>query len=141
MKKAVVFYQSKKGTTKGYAKEIEEYLRNKQIEARSFQINEFQEEMTEDIDYVLLGCWTKGLMVILQKPDNEWTNFVKSINLPDSSSVALFATYKIRTGSMFRNMSKPLTKENDNNIPKLKSKDGKLSETDCAILDEFVGAA
>lgn len=141
MKKAVVFYQSKTGTTKGYAKEIEEYLRKKQIEARSFHVNEYSDELTEDIDYVLLGCWTKGLMVILQKPDNEWTDFVKSINLPDSSRVALFATYKIRTGSMFRNMAKPLKNDHNNIIPKLKSKDGKLSETDCAVLDEFIGAA
>ena len=69
MKKAIIFYNSITGTTKNYAQEIGEYLQTKQIVTLCLPAEEFQESLLQDTDFLLLGCWTKGLMVIFQKPD------------------------------------------------------------------------
>ncbi|MBN2350698.1 MAG: flavodoxin family protein [Bacteroidales bacterium] len=138
MKKAIIFYQSKTGTTKKYAQEISAYLQAKQINTSSVPVGEYKENLLQDIDYILMGCWTKGLMVIFQKPDEIWSDFAKKIPVPEHTKLALFATYKIRTGSMFKNMAKHFNPAPNLSLPNLKSRNGKLSDKDKIILDEFV---
>jgi len=138
MKKAIIFYQSKTGTTKNYAQEINAYLLSKQIETLWLNVEEYNDKFIENMDYLILGCWTKGLMVILQKPDEVWSDFVNKLSIPKNTKVALFATYKIRTGSMFKNMKKQFKEFNNIFIPNLKSRNGKLSEKDKIILNELV---
>jgi flavodoxin len=137
MKKAVIFYQSKTGTTQNYAQEISSYLQTKQINTQCVPVNVYHENLLQDADYLLLGCWTKGLMVVLQKPDEIWSDFAKKLSVPVQTKVALFATYKIGTGSMFKNMGKHLKQYNPLKSPILKSRNGTLSEKDKEILDEF----
>ncbi|MFO7864316.1 MAG: flavodoxin family protein [Salinivirgaceae bacterium] len=140
MKTAIIFYQSKTGTTKNYAEEISAYIQTKNIEISCLLVEEYKDNMLQNADFVLLGCWTQGLMIFLQKPDKIWSNFVKKITIADTTKVALFATYKLRTGSMFRNMTKNLRKT-DKQIPTtLKSKNGKLSVNDMAILDKYLSS-
>jgi flavodoxin len=137
MKKAVIFYQSKTGTTKKYAKQIGNYLQGRQIEATCLPVNEFQGAIPENIDYIFMGCWTKGLMVLLQHPDEIWKKFAAKITIPSQSKLVLFATYKISTGSMFRKMKNQL-RQKDRFIPNLKSRNGQLSEKDKAVLKELI---
>lgn len=138
MKRAIIIYQSKTGITKNYAQEISAYIQGKQIATFCLPIENYREGMLQGADYLLLGCWTKGLMVIFQKPDNEWRHFVKKTAVPESTKVALFATYKIRTGSMFKNMAKHVNHENCLSFPGIKSRDGKLSVNDKTILEQFI---
>ena len=138
MKKAVIFYQSKTGTTKNYAHEIEAYLQNRQIQAACYPVSEYHSGLLENADLLLLGCWTKGLMVLFQKPDALWNHFARRLTVPASSKVALFATYKIRTGSMFRNMAKQVQKTGHSLFPRLKSRDGKLTGQDRAVLNRLI---
>lgn len=138
MKKAIIFYNSKTGTTKNYAQKIDEYLQTKQIETLCFPVKEYRDSLLENTDFLLLGCWTKGLMVIFQKPDKIWSDFAQKISVPKNTKVALFATFKIRTGSMFKNMAKDLNHAGNLSFPKIKSRDGKLSEKDKTVLDEFI---
>ena len=64
----------------------------------------YKEEIFDNPDYVFLGCWTSGLFVILQHPEAAWVEFAEILpSLPDAK-LALFTTYKILTGSMFKNM-------------------------------------
>ncbi len=140
MKKAVVFYQSKTGTTKNYAQEISAYLETRQLETLCLPVNEYQEYLIQDTDYLFLGCWTKGLMVILQKPDEIWNAFADSLPVPINTKVALFATYKIGTGSIFRNMGKHLKQYTPLKSPNLKSRNGKLSEADKVRINEFLNS-
>lgn len=135
MKRAIIFYQSKTGRTKNYAQEIGVYLQAKQIDTLWFPVEEYHDRLVENIDYLILGCWTKGLMVLFQKPDEIWNNFAKKVSVPTNSKLALFATYKIRTGSMFNNMEKQLSKFF---LPRLKSRDGKLSDKDMLVLNQFI---
>ena len=138
MKRAVIFYQSKTGTTKNYAQEIGAYLQTKKIDILCIPVAEYQENLLQDTDYILMGCWTKGLMVIFQKPDEIWSDFAKKITVPDRAKVALFATFKIRTGSMFKNMAKQFSSASNLSFPNLKSRNGKLSDEDKVILEKFI---
>ncbi len=45
---------------------------------------------------------------MLQKPEKSWVEFAKKLLSQQEAKVALFTTYKILTGSMFRNMYKEL---------------------------------
>lgn len=138
MKRAIIIYQSKTGTTKKYAKEISAYIQEKQIETYCFPIDNYREGMLQGADYLFLGCWTKGLMVIFQKPDKIWADFAKSITVSNNTKVALFATYKILTGSMFKNMTKYINHHNSLSFQSFKSRNGKLSIIDKALLEEFI---
>jgi len=138
MKRAIIIYQSKTGTTKNYAQEIRAYMQEKQIETYCFPVENYREGILQDADYLLMGCWTKGLMVILQKPDEIWCDFVKKISVPAQTKVAFFATYKIRTGSMFKNMVKHFNQAKNSSFPNLKSRNGNISEIDRLVLNEFI---
>lgn len=138
MKKAIIIYQSKTGTTKKYAQEISAYMQEKQLATFCMPVDKYREGMLQGADYLLLGCWTKGLMVIFQKPDNDWCHFAKKTAVPQSVKVALFATYKIRTGSMFRNMAKYVNHNKSLSFPNIKSRNGELSAMDKNILDQIV---
>jgi flavodoxin len=138
MEKAVILYNSKTGTTKKYAEEIGKYLETKAIEAQVSGIQTYREEMLDGADYLFLGCWTSGLMVILQHPEKVWVDFaVKLPNKPDSK-IALFTTYKLLTGTMFKNMTKPLKGRFTSPALELKSRNGFLSEKDKTALDQFI---
>ncbi|MBN1143643.1 MAG: flavodoxin domain-containing protein [Bacteroidales bacterium] len=138
MKKAIIIYQSKTGTTKKYAQEIGAYLQERQIATFCLPVEKYREGMLQDADYILLGCWTKGLLVVFQKPDNDWRYFAQKTTVPQSAKVALFATYKIRTGSMFKNMARCVNHTGSFSVPNMKSKDGKLSGKDKVTIDEFI---
>ena len=72
MKTAVIVYHSKTGTTKKYAEEIGKYLKSKGLDTQVTSIQAYSEDMLNNVDYVLFGCWTNGLMVILQHPDQSF---------------------------------------------------------------------
>jgi len=81
-------------------------------------------------DLVLLGAWCHGLFIFLQHPDKPWVEFARK--LPDLSGkkVALFTTYKLATGSMFKKMRKQLKLGENQPVEIFKSKNGSLSEED-----------
>jgi flavodoxin len=140
-KKAVILYHSKTGTTGNYAREIGKYIETKGIivQIASIQGYKHNPDILENADFVLLGCWTSGLMVILQHPEDVWKNFARV--LPDMPEVklALFTTYKILTGSMFRNMYKEVKGKFFEASLELKSRNGKLSAQDEVALDQYLG--
>ena len=137
MKTAVILYHSKTGTTKKYAEEIASYLKSKGISIKLSSIQAFQDDLLNNVDYVFLGCWTNGLMFILQHPEKEWGDFAAKLpSLPDAK-VFLFTTYKILTGSMFRNMTKQLKDKFTAPSLGLKSRNGFLSAPDKDKLDSF----
>ena len=77
-------------------------------------------------------------MVILQHPDKEWKEFAAKLPDMPNGKLALFTTYKILTGSMFRNMNKQIKDRFTKPSLELKSRDGLLSETDKLALDAFI---
>ena len=138
MKTAVVIYHSKTGTTKKYAEEITSYLESKGIDVRLSSTQIFTGEILTNADYVFLGCWTNGLLVMLQHPENEWVDFAAKLPSMPNVKVGLFTTYKILTGSMFRNMYKQLKGKFKAPSLELKSRNGSLSAADKAKLDSII---
>ncbi len=128
--KAHVTYLSKTGITRKYASEIEAFLRANQTESIMQNIHDVNPEDAGLADLVLLGAWCHGLFIFLQHPDKPWVEFARK--LPDLSGkkVALFTTYKLATGSMFRKMKKQLKLAENQQVEIFKSKNGSLSEED-----------
>lgn len=55
------------------------------MERYCLPIEKFQEGMLQGADYLLLGCWTKGLLVIFQKPDEIWSDFAQKLSVPTNT--------------------------------------------------------
>ena len=75
MKTSVIIYNSKTGTTKKYAEEISRYLQSKGLDTQVTSIQAYSEDLLNNVDYVLFGCCTNGLIVILQHPEKIWVDF------------------------------------------------------------------
>jgi len=138
MKNAIIFYNSKHGTTKKYAEEIGAYLATKRISFKTFSIGEYSDSTLTGADYLFLGCWTSGLFFFLQHPEKIWKDFAAKLPTKLNAKIALFTTYKLMTGSMFKNMRKEF-KFNADSSTELKSRHGLLSQADKTLLDNFVG--
>ena len=138
MKQAIVIYHSRTGTTKKYAAEIGKYLESKSVSVQVLSTTEFQPDMTEDMDYILLGCWTNGLFFIFQHPDRAWKDFARQLRATPDAKLALFTTYKFVTGSMFRKMNVHLEGKFSSPVFNLQSRDGTLSNSDQLDLDSLL---
>jgi len=137
-KKAAIIYHSKRGTTQKFAAEIAFYLKKKGIESKVTSVQKFNSKDVADVDYIFLGCWTSGFFLFLQHPEKEWVQFAKSLPPAITAKTALFTTYKIRTGSMFRNMQKQLVGKTPQHECALESRDGELSDFNKILIDKFI---
>jgi len=108
LKKAIILYNSRTGTTRKLGENIHAFLTENNIVSEIRDIKEQQGQALNNADYVFLGCWTSGLLFIGQKPEKNWVRFAAGLPPLESRRTVLFTTYKIRTGSMFRNMAKCL---------------------------------
>ncbi len=138
MKKALIIYNSRKGTTKKLGEEIGNFLHTKNINSKVIPIYDFKEKEMNEYEYVLLGCWTSGLFVIMQHPQKDWINFTKRLPNLKSKKVGLFTTYKLATGSMFKKMRMHLEEKTDKILLELKSRDGMISKFNTEKLAEFI---
>jgi len=128
--KAFVTYLSKTGITRKYASEIDAVLRNNQVESIMQNIHDANPSDAGEADLVLLGAWCHGLFILLQHPDKPWVEFARKIPDLSGKKVALFTTYKLATGSMFKKMQKQLILADNQPVEIFKSKNGSLSEED-----------
>ncbi|MBP1682448.1 MAG: flavodoxin [Ignavibacteriaceae bacterium] len=136
MKKALIIVQNKDNTTKKFGEEIADFLLNRGLAAELIPINNFEPKKLEGADYLLLSGWSNG--ILFSRTDNEWVNFVKRLPTLNGIKTALFATYKIFPGSMFRSMKKYLREKTDNLSFTFKSSDGTLSVSDKLDLNDFI---
>ncbi|HEY4789032.1 MAG TPA: flavodoxin family protein [Bacteroidales bacterium] len=124
--KALVVYYSKNGTTRRFAEAIAYQVR-KRVE--DIQIKSIEEVTSHDIlnsDLLYLGCWTSGRFLFGQKPGKPWIDFVANLPMVEGKKTVLFTTYRLTSGSMFRNMKKLLTPKGYHIIGSMKSRNGKF---------------
>jgi flavodoxin len=138
MKKAIIIYNSQTGITKKYADAIQSFVKGKNIETSLMPISDYNQKVKLEADYLMLGCWTSGLFFFGQHPDKEWVKFAKQLPQVAIPNIALFTTYKLATGSMFKNMKKHIDAEPGSIKVELKSRNGKLSDIDIALLEKFL---
>ncbi|MCW9064930.1 MAG: hypothetical protein OQJ78_01445 [Ignavibacteriaceae bacterium] len=136
MKKALIVVQNKNNTTRKFGEEIAEFLLNRGLAAELIPINNFEPKNLEGADYLLLSGWRNGS--IFSKSDNEWISFVKRLPTLNGIKTALFDTYKIFPGGLFRKMKRYLKEKTDNLSFTFKSSDGSLSVSDKLDLNDFI---
>jgi flavodoxin len=143
VKSAVVVYRSHSGVTRRYGEAIAAFLAARGLAVRVVSVGECDTASLASADYVFLGCWTSGLFVVHQRPDEPWLAFVRDIPaLPANPGalpkVALFTTYKLRTGSQFPKMRAALVGKTASPDLELQSRNGALSRTDQEALERFI---
>ena len=138
MKKTVIIYHSKTGTTRNYSEAIGGYLNSKSNEVIVVSIEEYKSEILRNANFLFLGCWTSGLMFFLQHPEKKWMDFAAKLPDPIKPRIALFTTYKFLTGSMFKKMTPHLNENVSRPFFTFKSRNGLLSERDKTALDQFI---
>ena len=136
MKKALIIVQNKNNSTKRFGEQIAEFLFQRGLMAELIPINNFEPNKLDGADYLLVGGFRNGL--IFSKTDNEWESFVKKLPTLNGIKTALFATYKIFPGSIFKKMRKYLRGKTDEVTFDLKSRDGYLSVSDKLDLNDFI---
>ncbi len=136
--KASIIYNSHTGTTKKFAEEIGKFLIEKGIENSVGSIDSYDRDYLLEADLVLLGCWTSGLMIIAQHPDKSWHYFARRMTPVTGKKVALFTTYKLATGSMFRKMEKRLSGKIDKPQACIRSKSRMLTGEHRALLESLI---
>jgi flavodoxin len=143
VKKAVVVYRSHSGVTRRYGEAIAAFLTARSVTAQVVSVGECDMATLADADYLFLGCWTSGLFVVHQHPDEPWLAFVRDMpalpTAPDARpKVALFTTYQLRTGSQFPKMRAALAGKTTEPQLQLQSRNGALSTTDEQALERFI---
>jgi flavodoxin len=138
---AIVVYRSATGTTRRLAEEIGAHLVARGVTASVQSVGDADPASLAGVDLVLLGCWTSGLFVVAQHPDEPWKAFARDIPTLERAKVGLFTTYKLATGSMFARMRGVLGGRVRGIDLELKSRNGHLSDAGKAQLDAFIGDA
>ena len=136
--KTSIIYTSHSGTTKAYAEEIGNFLSSIGSEFKVSSIDNYDKEYLLTSDLVMLGCWTNGLMIFAQHPDKAWKKFVEEMPVIRKKTIALFTTYKIATGSMFRKMENILANKSDPPKAILKSRSKQLTEKNRSTLEVLI---
>ena len=143
MTRAAIVYRSRTGRTRRYAEAIGAHLTSRGVDASISSIGECDLAALADVDVLFLGCWTDGLMIVLQGPDGPWRAFARVLPVLARPRVALFTTYRLATGTMFANMRAALATGALAGRPEaveleLKSRDGRLSPRDDEALELFI---
>jgi flavodoxin len=139
MNRALVLYHSRTGTTAAYGEEIAAELSGKGFATKVLPLYRAENESLDEFNVIFLGCWTSGLLFFLQKPEKVWVDYIR--RLPDltDKEIVLFTTYKILTGSMFREMRKHLPEGARVSLIRLKSRNSHLTDSNRQLLNLLAG--
>jgi flavodoxin len=137
---AAVVCRSSTGTTRSLALEIGHELTEMGVETTVASVGEIDPAELASVDVLLTGCWTNGWFVVHQHPDEPWLAFARDLPVLDHARVALFTTYKITVGGMFRRMRDRLRSRVRCVDLEIASRDGHLTASQREALARFVGA-
>ena len=138
MTTAAIVYCSATWTTAGLADDIDRHLRERGIETRVAAFGEIETTGLADVDYLFLGCWTHGWFIVNQHPEQAWVDWTRELPRLEKPRVALFTTYKLRTGSMFPRMRRALRDKAPRIELELKARGKELTDEGRRALDAFL---
>ena len=141
MKRAVIVYRSQTGTTRALAEEIGRFLASHDVESQVVSVGECDVTALGEVDYLLLGCWTSGLFVVGQHPDQPWVDFTRAMPTITRPRIGLFTTYRLLTGSMFARMRRHMEGRAPAPTLELKSRSSQLTEPNRRALERFIATA
>jgi flavodoxin len=138
MTTAFIVYCSATWTTAGLADDIAAHLRERGIDTQVAAFGECDTATLGEVDLLFLGCWTHGLFVVDQHPEPSWVEWTRELPRLDRPRVALFTTYKLWTGSMFKRMREALRPTGARVGVELQSRNKRLTDKGRRALDAFL---
>ena len=139
MTSAAIVFESRTGVTRQFAEELGDHLATRRVEVRVEPVDDCDPGSLGGVDLLLLGCWTSGIFVAFQHPDEAWVAFARRLPTTPRARVALFTTYRLATGRMFREMRRHLPAGVPAPSLELRSRDGHAHPDHLAALDRWVG--
>jgi len=127
--KVLIVYDSATGTTEACAHEMGETVRSHGHECDVLRLNAADPARIASADALCIGCWTKGLFVIGQKPTEATLDFISQMGPLDDKPVAVFTTYQLAVGGMLRQMKRLASARGANVTGMFKSR-GPFAATD-----------
>ena len=118
----LIVFDSYTGTTKACAEEMGEIVRSHGHQCDVLPLDASDAARIGAADAVCIGCWTKGLFVIAQKPTEATVDFIRRLSPLDGTPVAVFTTYKLAVGGMLRQMKRLASERGANVTGMFKSK-------------------
>ena len=141
MTTAAIVFESRTGVTRQFAEEIGDHLAGRGVQIRVEPVDECDPASLAGSDLVLLGCWTSGIFVAFQHPDDAWVAFAQRLPAIPGARVALFTTYRLATGRMFREMRRHLPAGFPEPSLELRSRNGHADDGHRVALDRWMAAA
>lgn len=102
----LIVFDSATGTTAACAHEMGEIVRSAGHDCEVVPLREADSSRIAQADALCIGCWTKGLFVIAQKPTETMVDFISRMAPLEGKPVAVFTTYKLAVGGTLRQMKR-----------------------------------
>jgi len=103
--RVAIVYDSATGTTKAAAEHMAEAVVSAGHECTAQSVEAADPEVVTAADAIVVGSWTTGLFVILQKPTEATMAFIDNLGHLDGKPAAVFTTYKLAVGGMLTKMA------------------------------------
>ena len=103
MKVAIVF-ETHTGTTAAASEKMAEVVRMAGHECTVESISDADPKRVARAGALVIGGWTKGYFIIMQRPSEGVMAFIEKLSL-NGRPAAVFTTYKLATGSTLRKMA------------------------------------
>jgi flavodoxin len=133
--KVSIVYSTKTGRTKKASQQIHELLSQKGHTCELQNIKSADPESVLASDIIIIGCWTAGLIYILQHPQKEYFCFLKKISDLSQKKIILFCTYKIAIGKMLDKMARPILDKNASLLGSFRFKGDQVDEAFLTLAD------
>lgn len=106
--RVAIVYESSTGKTKAAAEQMAEMVRAAGHECSLEAVQAADPATVAGADAICIGCWTKGLFIIAQRPTEATMEFIDRLGSLEGKPVAVFATYMLAIGSTLKQMADPL---------------------------------
>ena len=103
--KVAIVYESETGRTRAAAQEMAEMVRAAGHECTVQSVQEADAAAVSAADAICVGCWTKGLFIVAQRPTDRALIFIDRLGPFEGKPAAVFVTYKLAVGSTLKQLS------------------------------------
>ena len=106
-----IVYDSSTSTTARAAEAMAKALQEHGHQCHVQSVAQADPAEVSQADLICIGCWTKGLFIVLQRPTEESMRFIDRLGNLTGKKAIVFCTYKLAIGSMLARMAAGLEKK------------------------------
>jgi flavodoxin len=103
-----IVYESSTGTTAKAAEAMGNTFREHGHQCQVRSISQADPAEVSEADLICIGCWVKGLFIIMQHPSTGSMQFIDRLGNLAGKNVVVFCTYLLAAGSTLPQMAKAL---------------------------------